>query len=510
MKKIAVLVLAFWQLTALAGDKLSLEDCRQMAINNNKDLVQQRAKLEMAGYDRKIARANYFPKISAIATYQHTGGGLSLIDDTNIPQFGGLGDGIQASRDALVQQIQGILAADPQLAQRLMQNQAFTDFMTRLSTSDVATAVNTIGSQIDKTIDDAIHPDLDNIYVGVISLQQPVFVGGKIIAANKMARYAEQLAELEYDGNYDEVLVAVDQAYWQVVSVAAKKKLAESYSMLLRNMLANVEIAVQEGIATESDALTVRVKSNDADITLNKANNGLKLAKMFLCKQVGLPLDSEITLVDEGEEAVPAPEKGERKPIEQILADRNETRRLELASAIYDQKVNIARADMMPTVALTANYIVMNPNMNHGFKNEFGSNWGAGVLVSVPIFHGFEALQKTRKAKAEATIYRAKYEDACNLINLQVTQLYQQQEEALERLATAEASLDAAEENLRTATVGFDAGVVDANTAMAAQTAWLKAHSEYIDAGIDVQLNSSLIKKAEAGYSSDLVKAEKK
>ena len=152
----------------------------------------------------------------------------------------------------------------------------------------------------------------------------------------------------------------------------------------------------------------------------------------------------------------------------------------------------------------------MNPNMNHGFKNEFGSNWGAGVLVSVPIFHGFEALQKTRKAKAEATIYRAKYEDACNLINLQVTQLYQQQEEALERLATAEASLDAAEENLRTATVGFDAGVVDANTAMAAQTAWLKAHSEYIDAGIDVQLNSSLIKKAEAGYSSDLVKAEKK
>ena len=129
MKKIAVLVLAFWQLTALAGDKLSLVDCRQMAINNNKDLVQQRAKLEMAGYDRTIARANYFPKISAIATYHHTGGGFSLIDDTNIPQFGGLGDGIQASRDALVQQIQGILSADPQLAQQLMQNQAFTDFM---------------------------------------------------------------------------------------------------------------------------------------------------------------------------------------------------------------------------------------------------------------------------------------------------------------------------------------------------------------------------------------------
>ena len=504
MKRILTALLLILPSILYAQKALTLEECRQMALSQNKDLVQQRAKLEMAGYDRKIAASYYFPKVTALGTYQHTGGGFSLVDDTSIPQFSGLGDRVNEARTSLMQNIQNILQGDPQLAQQLMQNPGFQQAMNKLQTSEIADAVNEIGSSVDKAIDDAIHPDMENIYVGVISVQQPVFVGGKIIASNKMAKYAEQLARLEYDGNYDEVLVTVDQAYWQVVSVAAKKKLAESYSTLLHNMLANVEVAVQEGVSTEADALAIRVKSNEADISLTKATNGLKLAKMFLCKQIGLPLDSEISLKEEGADVIPVPVAGERKDIDKIIADRNETQRLELASAIYKQKVNIARADMMPQVALTANYFVMNPNMNHGFQNEFGSNWSAGVLVSVPIFHGFEALQKTRKARAEATIYQSKYEDACQMINLQVTQLYQQQDEALERLATAQANLDVAEENLRTATVGYEAGVIDSNTALGAHTAWLKAHSEYIDAGIEVQLNESLIKKAEGSYTSDL------
>ena len=108
-----------------------------------------------------------------------------------------------------------------------------------------------------------------------------------------------------------------------------------------------------------------------------------------------------------------------------------------------------------------------------------------------------------RKAKAEATIYRSKYQDAGEMINMQVTQLRQQQKEALERLEMSGANLDSAEENLRMATVGFEAGVIDANTALAAQTAWLKAHSEYIDAGIEVQMNSSRLRQALGNYSDN-------
>lgn len=129
--------------------------------------------------------------------------------------------------------------------------------------------------------------------------------------------------------------------------------------------------------------------------------------------------------------------------------------------------------------------------------------FNAGVVVNIPIFHAFEANNKTRKAKAEATLYRTQLEDAKNLINLHVTQLRKQQDEAFEKHVMAKSNLESAEENLRTATIGFETGVITTNTALSAQTAWLQAHSEYIDSGIELQMLAANIAKAEAAYHSE-------
>ena len=300
------------------------------------------------------------------------------------------------------------------------------------------------------------------------------------------------------------MLTTVDQAYWQVVSVSNKKRMAENYADLLEKMEHDVTISVNEGVATESDALSIKVKANEANMLKTKATNGLVLAKMLLCKEIGIDLNSEISLADEELSAVPAPQLTAQKDLEQIYEDRPETRSLGLATQIYDAKVKIARADMMPKVALTANYIVSNPNLYNGFQNKFGGMFNVGAMINIPIFHGTEALQKTRKAKAEATLFRSQLEEAKELINLQVTQLRKQQNEALDKLDMAESNLKSAEENLRTASIGFEAGVVTANVALAAHTAWLKAQSEYIDAGIELQMNYVNLQKAEGNYKSDI------
>ncbi|MBR4817762.1 MAG: TolC family protein, partial [Bacteroidales bacterium] len=137
------------------------------------------------------------------------------------------------------------------------------------------------------------------------------------------------------------------------------------------------------------------------------------------------------------------------------------------------------------------------PNSFNGFSNGWnGGMFNAGVMVNIPIFHGLEATNRYRKAKAEATLYRDQYQDARELILLQVTQQDKLCEEALDRLEMASSNLESAEENLRSATVGFEAGVMDANTVLAAQTAWLQAHSECIDAGTELQMASANLRKA--------------
>ena len=489
---------------AKAQRTLTLEECREMAARNDKNLEQARTKVEMAGYDRKIAFANYLPNVSATGAYLYNPNDVSIISDATSATLQGLGTTVHGLAQGYQQQvmtdittyIQQLAAKDPASAMKymqIMQDPLLQMLLGKLSSTDMSATINAIG----KDIDDALHPDLENILVGSVTVQQPIFMGGKIVAANRIAKLAEQLSEARYDQQYQQAIVDVDQAYWQIVSIAAKNKLAESYADLLHNMEHDVNLAVQEGVSTESDALQIKVKANEADMLKTKSENGLTLAKMLLCKRIGLPLDSDIVLADEQLDRIPVARISSGKSMEDIYADRPETRSLELASRIYDGKVAVARADMLPKIAAMGGYMMSNPSLKNGFEKEWNGYWGVGVVVNVPIFHGFEALNKTRKAKAEATLYRSQLEDAKELINLQVTQLRKQEYEAVEKLTTAESNLSSAEENLRTATVGFNEGVITANTAFAAQTAWLQAHSEYIDAGIELQMLAANLDKAE-------------
>ena len=472
-----------------AQQVLTLDECRQMAVENNNSLKTAQQKIKVAGYDRNIALANYFPKITATGTYMYTSRDWKLIDDDKAAVIQNAGTTLQNDVTNKMMQIM----SDKDVMTKYMTDAAFKKLIDGLQTTDIATPINAIGQHITE----ALTLDMHNLCGAVVSVQQPVFMGGKIVASNQMAKYAEELAKSQYDAEHAQVLADIEQAYWQIVSIAAKKNLAENYADLLRQMGKDVDALVAEGFATPSDALTIKVKMNEAEMLYTKATNGLALAKMLLCKECGLPLDSEITLADETLDAIPVPQMSPVISDEEVYAARPEIKSLDLAKKIYDKKVAVVRADGLPTVAVMANYAVTNPNVFNGFQNKFGGFFSAGVLVNVPIFHGTEAIQKTRKAKAEAALTQYRLDDAKEMISLQVAQLRQQEGEALEKLTMAESNLENAEENLRVATAGWNEGMIASNVVLQAQTAWLQAHSEYIETGVELQMCSVNLAKAE-------------
>ena len=507
-----------------SGQPLTLDDCRQMAVQQSKELSQARTQEEMAGYDRKIALANYFPSVSATGAYLYNNRDIALVSDAQSALLQNAGTLVQEQLDAAMagatQQIGAAMTAkmtelmtaiqtNPALAVEYMNSPMWQTVLEMLQKTDpsalaglmpnVSEPINAIGADIDK----ALHPDLHNIWLGAITVKQPVFMGGKIIYSNQMATLAQDLATAKYDQQYADIIVDVDEAYWQIISIANKKKLAQSYADLLHKMEKDVDNAIEAGVSTQSDALQVKVKANEADMLLTKAGNGLILAKMLLCQRIGLPLESEIVLADENLEMIPEPQTPGQKSLDDIYASRPETRSLSLATQIYDKKAKVVRADLLPQVALTANYLVSNPNPYNGIQNTWrGGMFTAGVMVNVPLFHGMENMNRYKKAKAEQRIYADQLADVKQLIGLQVTQQRKLFQEAREKLRMASSNLDAAEENLRSATIGYEAGVIPTNTALAAQSAWLSAHSEYIDAGIELQMAAALLRKAEGDVLS--------
>ena len=272
----------------------------------------------------------------------------------------GLGDVYK--RQALQNGIQGMMTQYPQLAE----NPQFLALVQSLGNTDIATPLNGLG----QSLADAFRTDTRNMYAGALTLTQPLYMGGKIRAYNKITKYAEELARQQHNSGMQEVILSTDQAYWQVVSLANKKKLAEGYLELLQKLESDIDKMIAEGVATKADGLSVKVKVNEAEMTLTKVNDGLSLAKMLLCQLCGLDLSSPVTLADEKEEDLaPAPVDNSSVDINNVYATRPEVRSLELAAQIYKQKVNVARSEFLPSIAFMGNYMATNPSVFNGFQD---------------------------------------------------------------------------------------------------------------------------------------------
>ena len=302
------------------------------------------------------------------------------------------------------------------------------------------------------------------MFVGALTLTQPLYMGGKIRAYNKITRYAEELALQQHDSGTQEVILNTDQAYWTVVSLVHKQRLAESYLALLQQLENDVDKMIAEGVATKADGLSVKVKVNEAEMTLTKVADGLSLARMLLCQLCGLPLDSNPRLDDEETDDLPATATPPTRDIdmEAVYASRPEVRSLEIAARIYDQKVRVTRSDMLPSIALMGNYIATSPSVFNSFEKKFKGMWNVGVMVSLPLWHWGEGINKVKAAKSDARIARYQLEEAREKIELQVNQSAFQMNEAAKKLVMAEKNLEKADENLRYANLGFSEGVIPA------------------------------------------------
>ena len=165
------LVCLLMPLGAVAQQTLTLEDCHRMAVENSKTLSQARTQVEMAGYDRKIALANYFPNLSVSGTYQYNNRDLALVSDAQSAALTSMGSTAQAALDGAfaaagaqlgaaaqgaMTQLQTAIATNPALAAEYMGSPMWQTVLgmlqqmdlSGLQTPGIADPINAIGAQI--------------------------------------------------------------------------------------------------------------------------------------------------------------------------------------------------------------------------------------------------------------------------------------------------------------------------------------------------------------------------
>ncbi len=476
-----------------AQHMLNLDSCRAMALRNNKQMRVATVKQEVAANIRKSARTKYLPHVSALGAYVHTTREMSLLNDEQKSTLNNLGSNVSSMLGKEMESLWGSLPATTQGA--LGQMGLTPEAIAGIAQPRLAPLTSLLNAQ-GQGIVDAFRTDTRNVWAGSVMVTQPVFMGGAIIAMNKMADIGEDMMRNSSDMQLQTTLYTVDQAYWQVVSLKHKKRLAEAYLQLVQKLDSDVSKMIEEGVATRSQGLSVSVKVNEAEMQVTQVNDGLVLAKMYLCQLCGLPLNEQVMLVEEDMEDLAAEEIPQPVNVEAAINNRPEIRMLQNSIDLSRQLTNLLKAGNLPQVALLGGYTISNPNVLNGFEKKFGGMWNVGVLVRVPIWNWGDVAYKVRASKGATTIANLEMSEAREKMELQINQSQFRVNEAFKRLDMARANIKRADENLRMANLGFEEGVIQSTTVMEAQTAWLQAQSQKIDAEVNLKLCQVNLQKA--------------
>ena len=489
-KNVLVIIAVVGSMQVQAQKVLQLEDCRQMALAHNKSVQMAQETVKAAKQLKEAAFTQFLPNFSANGAYTRNEKSISLLsEDANLPVYNMNANGT------------------PNYAN------SWNNSWKQVATN-VYAPVDAAGNVFDPKVNpekiqwknyallpkSAMEFDIKNVFAGSIGFVQPIFMGGKIRELYNIAKYGENLAQAQQESKITDLLLEVDEAYWRVVSLENKVKLAKEYRDLVAKVDSNVTDMITEGVATKAEALKVRVKLNEADITMTKAEDGLNLSRMALNQLCGMPLDDVYTLADQNlsEETVT-----QLIPLDQALSNRPEIKQLIQMENIAKSNEKIMISRFLPNIVLSGNYLVTNPNSFDGYKNQFGGMYSIGVVANIPLFHFGDKIHTLNAAKSQHKIATMQLEETKEKMQLQIKQSSYKVAESLKKKTSTEHNVEQAEENLRYANEGFSEGVITSTDLLGAQTAWLSAKSESIDANIDVKLTNLYLAKSLGTLNAD-------
>ncbi len=430
---------------------LTLQECLELASQHNKQIEAAGFMKQKAEFDARSVKASFFPSLTLTGTGIYTPAeGKYSSGSGMLPVFGT--DGKPTGTSAFFPGI------------------------------DLALEVGTLYS------------------IGV-KLEQPIYMGGKIRQGYKMQRLGSEIAVQNVKLSEQEVVVATSKAYANVVRANQMLGVAKAYNQLLKELMRNVEKAKQHGMKSQNDVLKIKVKLNESELNVRRAENAGRLASMNLCHYIGYNLASKI----EVDTLLPAVKYSSSSGVV-YSADsgsgsnagwqgntlyggditlRPEYIMLEKKSELARRNIALVRSEGLPQIGLMGQYgYLQGFELNQ--KNLFGDwNYLVGLKLSIPIYNFGNKANKVRSAKAAYNQTLAEQEDTNQLLELEMVQAANNLNEASLELQLAESSVASANENLRVSRREYEVGVESLSNYLEAQTIWHQAQETLVDARIN-------------------------
>jgi outer membrane protein TolC len=430
---LSVLVLVYILTIAQPGISYTLQECRDLALKNN--IAISKADLEVKASDqiRKSVIPKFFPSVTAQLTTFRTQDPLLefKIPQMNLPVYDGNPANLRTPKQ---------FAYVPEIPVSAM----------------------------------------DRGTIGIISATQPVFAGGRIINGYNLAKLGSDVNLLKQKLAVNDVILTIEQKYWQIVALQNKKKTLNEYGLLLDTLYRDASAALDAGLIYRNDLLKVGIKKSELQKDNLQLENGTRLATIALCQYSGMAFDSTLSPADSILD-YQAPEKVYVDP-DSGLKSRSEFVLLKKSMDAERLQTKIKVGEYLPEVGIGVGELYTKDLGEEGF------NGIAFASVKVPITGWWEANYTIRERKIKETITENSNKNLLELMRIQIENAWSQLEEKYKQIAVAQDKLAQATENLNLSKVNFGAGLVTVSDMLEAQLLHKTARDGLLDAQIDYKI----------------------
>ena len=407
MKKIIIyiIILLLYQNYSF-GQSYTLEQCLQMALENNYKLKKAQNNIKSSEQDKKEAFTKYFPNISAVGGTYKTNNGMAEI-----------------SLAPLV----------PGMEMSMMK---------------------------------------DGIVAGISAIQ-PIFTGGQIYLGNKLTEIGTEISKYQLKQTEDEIILTVNQYYWQLVSLQEKIKTIEIMESLINNIKNYVKNAVDAGITNQNDLLQIQLKKNNIASSRLQLENGIRLSKMVLGQYIG-DFESNFSIISPQLDSLPSPITYRINHIDALpslnayqLVNKN------VEASKLQQKMEIGQN--MPTLGIGAGYFYHDLlNQDHSFGMIFAS-------VTVPISNWWGGTHAIKKQKIQVKNAELTRQNTREMLLIQMQKCWNELEESYKQMNISKESISVANENFRLNKEYYKAGTISLSDMLEAQSLLQQSRDQYTE-----------------------------
>jgi len=347
-----------------------------------------------------------------------------------------------------------------------------------------------------------------NEYAVGLTLTQPIWLGGKVFGALKVAKYYRSFANYKLEQTRNDVIYEIKNAFF---SAKLANDVVEIYQDALKQAelnLANVRKIKDQGMASEFDLLRAEVELANIKPQLIKARNDSQLALINLKNRLGFDPEEDIELVFEFQKSELDNELNLGDALRYADARHPSVQLQEKLVSSYDQAIGIAKADGRPQLAFQSNFQYQQQTDEFSPSSDgWSDSWSASLVLTFSLFDGRSNSGRVMQAKADYNESYLTLRQIRENVLLAVRSAYATWEEAVASLETQEKTIDQAEEGLRIANLRYESGIGTQLEVLSAQTANTQAKVNYINAIYDFELAVAGFVRA-AGYKPEITGEE--